>query len=135
MANILVAYDGSEGAQVALDQAAMAAKSTGAALSVLSVVPVTSGGRAGPIDPTSDVEDHDRQLDAAIAKLKEQGVEAEGLTSVGHPADTICRIAQERNVDLIVVGSRGLHGVERFLMGSVSTRVAQHAECSVLIAR
>jgi nucleotide-binding universal stress UspA family protein len=134
MANILVAYDGSEGAQVALDQAAMAAKSSGSTVSVLSVVPVTSG-RAGPIDPTSNVDEHNQQLETAISKLKEKGVEADGFTSVGHPADTICRVAQERNVDLIVVGSRGLHGVERFLMGSVSTRVAQHAHCSVLIAR
>jgi nucleotide-binding universal stress UspA family protein len=134
MANILVAYDGSQAADVALDQAAMAAKSTGASLAVLSVVPVTSG-RAGPIDPTSDVDEHNRQLDTAMGRLKEHGVEAQGLTSVGHPADTICRVAEERGVDLIVVGSRGLHGVERFMMGSVSTRVAQHAHCSVLIAR
>lgn len=134
MPNILVAYDGSQSADTALEQAAKAAKAAGWSVAVLSVVPVTSG-RAGAIDPTSDVAEHDRQLDAAMARLREHGVEGTALKAVGHPADAICRVAEEEGVDLIVLGSRGLHGVERFLMGSVSTRVAQHAHCSVLIAR
>jgi nucleotide-binding universal stress UspA family protein len=134
LAHILVAYDGSQPADVALDQAAMAAKSMGASLSVLSVVPVTSG-KGGAIDPTSDHAEHDRQLDAAVQRLRGHGVEATPLKTVGHPADAICTVAEEKNVDLIVIGHRGLHGIERFMMGSVSTRVAQHAHCSVLIAR
>jgi nucleotide-binding universal stress UspA family protein len=113
VAKILVAYDGSQGADVALDVAASVAKATeGAEVAVLSVAPVSGSSRGGPIDPTSDLDEHDRQLD-----------------------DTIVRIAEERDTDLVVVGSRGLHGVKRFAMGSVSARVAEHAPCSVLVAR
>jgi nucleotide-binding universal stress UspA family protein len=136
VAKILVAYDGSQGADVALDVAASVAKATeGAEVAVLSVAPVSGSSRGGPIDPTSDLDEHDRQLDAALARLKEHGIDAHAIKSVGHPADTIVRIAEERDTDLVVVGSRGLHGVKRFAMGSVSARVAEHAPCSVLVAR
>ncbi|MFK8025645.1 MAG: universal stress protein [Ilumatobacter sp.] len=51
----------------------------------------------------------------------------------GEPADAILRVAEEIGADLIVVGARGLGAVERFVRGSVSTRVAQHSTCDVLI--
>jgi len=52
---------------------------------------------------------------------------------VGDPADQLIRIAHEQNASLIVVGSKGLTGIERFLLGSVSEKVARHAPCSVLV--
>jgi nucleotide-binding universal stress UspA family protein len=54
---------------------------------------------------------------------------------LGHPADEILNIAQERKADLIVTGAKGLGAIGRFLLGSVSTRVVQHASCSVLVVR
>jgi nucleotide-binding universal stress UspA family protein len=54
---------------------------------------------------------------------------------LGHPADEILNIAQERKADLIVTGAKGLGAIRRFLLGSVSTRVVQHASCSVLVVR
>ena len=53
----------------------------------------------------------------------------------GDPADVICRRARELDADLIVVGSRGLGTLDRFLLGSVSAAVAQRAPCSVLVVR
>ena len=44
-------------------------------------------------------------------------------------------IAKEKNVDMIVMGSRGLGGITQFLLGSVSDRVTDHAPCPVLIVR
>lgn len=60
------------------------------------------------------------------------------ITMVRHernddPADSILCVADEVNADLIVVGARGLGAVGRFLRGSVSTKVAHHSPCDVLI--
>lgn len=54
---------------------------------------------------------------------------------LGNPAVELVRIAQERGAELIVVGSHGLTGIDRFLLGSVSERVLRHAHCSVLVVK
>ena len=51
----------------------------------------------------------------------------------GDPADSILTVAEQVGADLIVVGARGLGAVERFVRGSVSTKVSHHAPCDVLI--
>lgn len=51
----------------------------------------------------------------------------------GDPADAILAVAESVGADLVVVGARGLGTIERFLRGSVSTKVAQHSPCDVLI--
>lgn len=51
----------------------------------------------------------------------------------GDPADGILAVAESVEADLIVVGARGIGAVERFMRGSVSTKVAQHSPCNVLI--
>ncbi len=53
----------------------------------------------------------------------------------GNPAEVICQIAEEEGFDLIVIGCRGLSGIEAFFLGGVSDKVSQHAECPVLIVR
>jgi hypothetical protein len=52
-----------------------------------------------------------------------------------HPSDEIVRVAEEIGTDLIVMGSRGLGGVRRALMGSTSDSVVRHAYCPVLVVR
>ncbi len=54
---------------------------------------------------------------------------------IGHPADEILMLAREVGADLIIVGSKGLVGVERFVLGSVSERVVREAGCTVEVAR
>ena len=53
----------------------------------------------------------------------------------GDPAEAILDTASEQNADLVVVGDRGLSGVQRFLLGSVSRKVSEHAACNVMIVR
>ena len=132
---ILVAYDGSEGAGRAVERAGQIAL-RGGELTVISVVPVQATGprTAGPI-MSGDVEEHGRELDDAVAKLKQLGVEAETIEAVGHVAESIVDAAERGGFDLIVVGSRGHHGIARFLLGSTSTRVVTHAHCDVLVVR
>jgi nucleotide-binding universal stress UspA family protein len=53
----------------------------------------------------------------------------------GDPPLVILESAKEQDVQMIVVGARGLKGIKRFLLGSVSQKVLEHAPCSVLIVR
>ncbi len=53
----------------------------------------------------------------------------------GNPADEILSIADEWGAELILVGSHGKSGLDRFLLGSISSKVSQHANCGVLIAK
>jgi nucleotide-binding universal stress UspA family protein len=67
--------------------------------------------------------------------VRDQGVELDTHAREGDPAEVIIEIANEQQADLIVVGSRGLTGIKRFLLGSVSNKVSHHAPCSVMIVR
>ena len=55
--------------------------------------------------------------------------------AVGHPADTIVRVAQERGADLIVMGTHGRTGLQHVLLGSVAEKVVRLAPCPVLTVR
>ncbi len=133
---ILMAYDGSEPSGRALERAGQEALQHGGDLSVISVVPLQPSGprSAGPV-MSGDVEEHGRELKEAAARLKEMGVDATTIEAVGHPAESIVDEAERGGFDLIVVGSRGHHGVSRFLIGSTSSRVVAHAQCDVLVVR
>jgi nucleotide-binding universal stress UspA family protein len=53
----------------------------------------------------------------------------------GYPSRHICECADKNEVDLIILGSRGLRGVERILMGSVATEVANHTSRNIMIVK
>jgi nucleotide-binding universal stress UspA family protein len=109
------------------------AKRFEAPISVVSVVPVHPG--RAPVDPWDDRAVHAQELVEAKQLLAKDGISAELLESAGVPAPTIERIAQEGGFDTVVVGSRGLGAVSRFLQGSVSEHVATHSDATVVIAR
>jgi nucleotide-binding universal stress UspA family protein len=133
MKRILVAYDGGPPAQRALRTAIELARKFDAVISVVSVVPVHPG--RAPIDPWDDAPVHAQELREAKQILAEHGIEAELLEPAGQPAQTIERIAHDGSFDTIIVGSRGLGPVSRFLQGSVSEHIATHADATVVIAR
>ena len=132
MQRILVAYDGSEPARRALDTTIDLAKLSGARVTVASVVPVHPG--RVPIDPWDDPAIHTQELRDAKQILAEHGIRAEFVRPFGDPAKEIEALAETGGFDTIVVGSRGLGTVSRFLQGSVSEHVATHATATVVIA-
>lgn len=81
---------------------------------------------------TSSVHPADILLDALSALAKERGLEPVVHAATGDPADAVIRVAERENVDLVVVGNRGMKGVRRVL-GSVPNTIAHGAPCSVLI--
>ena len=132
---ILVAYDGSDSARRALDEAAELAHN-GAAVSVVSVAELLPQfGRAGAmLVPEEDIERR-HELTEAKAALADKGVKAEIVERKGEAASMILDEAEKEGADIIVMGTRGLNAAERWLLGSVSSRVVQHAPCNVLVVR
>lgn len=133
MKKILVAYDGGEPAHRALDMAADLAARFDAKVGVVSVIPHHPG--RSPIDPWDDRPVHTAELAEARTLLEARGIESTLYEPAGEPASTIERIADEGGYDVVVVGSRGLGSLARFLEGSVSGHVATHSEATVIVAR
>jgi nucleotide-binding universal stress UspA family protein len=74
-------------------------------------------------------------IEQSVEKLIQAGFTAEAVCQLGKPAEVIMKVASKHRADLIVMGAQGLGAIDRFLIGSVSTRVVQHASCSVLVVR
>lgn len=75
-------------------------------------------------------------VNAALDRAKGAGLKnVYASAEEGQPADMILTLASEYKSDLIVVGRRGIRGLERFLMGSVSSAVINHAKCDVLVVK
>ena len=100
----------------------------------------TGGGRvsAPPLSEPTVVRDD--PTDEALTRLQDLIPAAgrgtwEVALAVGHPADAVVRVAQERNVDLIVMGTHGRTGLQHVLLGSVAEKVVRLAPCPVLTIR
>jgi nucleotide-binding universal stress UspA family protein len=137
---IVVGTDGSDSADRALDEAIAIAQRDGATLHVVAAFPdpaiirerITSGATAARVN-LSQVADS--VLNRAAIHAEEKGVHAETHSREADPAEAILDVAESVDADLIVVGSRGLSGFKKYLLGSVSAEVASHARCNVMIVR
>ncbi|HMH52096.1 MAG TPA: universal stress protein [Candidatus Acidoferrum sp.] len=76
-----------------------------------------------------------KALDQLARLFEGHGVTVSRVTPDGHPAEVIGAVAAEPDTDLVVVGARGLGGVKRLLLGSVSENVLRAARCPVLIVK
>jgi len=132
MKTIVIGFDETEPANRALERAAELAQAFSAKLIVTSVAPVLVG-RSGRVDVVDSPEDHRQELKHAATFLAERGLEAEYDLALADPADHIVRLAEAREADLIVVGTRELNLIQRLLGMSVSDRVERKAHCDVLV--
>ena len=136
---ILVPVDGSPASGKAMALGSELARACGASLTALYVLPsesmVTVGAQALTEEQLAQAKDRmsRRAFDAVSAG--EVAPEAATEIIIGNPAQEIVDHARRSDVDLIVMGSRGLSEFGELLLGSVSSQVVHHASCSVLIAR
>jgi nucleotide-binding universal stress UspA family protein len=141
---VLLATDGSRDAELALSTAAYLANSTGSELHVVTV----AIGNPDPVYQTHEASlryetyeealeavraEAQRVLDEQVQKVREAGgTITRAHLRIGEPRDrAIVHLADELGAGLIVMGSRGLGGIRRALMGSVSDSVVRHAHCPV----
>jgi nucleotide-binding universal stress UspA family protein len=134
---IVGGIDETEASAHALERAAELAQAPGAELVVTSAAAVLTGMAAahgvGPWDPADPPEEHREELAQAREYLRSRNVTAEFVLGAGEPSEAILNVAEERNADLIVVGTREASRLERLLSGSVSRAVSSKAHIDVLI--
>jgi nucleotide-binding universal stress UspA family protein len=88
-----------------------------------------------PFSNYQELKEARKLLEQSVRKLIQAGFTAEAVCLRGKPAEEIMKIASKHYANLIVMGAKGLGAIARFLLGSVSTRVVQHATGSVLVVR
>jgi len=137
---ILLPTDGSQFAQKAEKHALFIAEASGAEIIALSVVE-TSFSIGLPSDDTVYhinqmlKKETEKNLEK-VEKLKEatnSNVKITLKVDEGSPADVILDAIEKENIDLVVMGSSGKSGFDRFIMGSVAEKVVKAATCSVLV--
>ncbi|MCU1593017.1 MAG: UspA domain protein [Frankiales bacterium] len=139
---VLVGTDGSESSFRAVDRAARVARDAGATLLLLTAYRPMSprelqdardalGGEAYKVSGSAPAED---VLRDACDRAKGLGVASvETLAVEGDPVDALVATVDERGVDLLVVGNRGLNSLAGRLLGSVPANISHKAGCDVLI--
>ena len=137
---ILLPLDGSATSEQALPHAIAQAKQFGALLILLRVLeplPHVRGMSVGDIATIKQqtTEWAQEYLGQLVTNAQDEGIAAQAAVVEGQPNVTILQFAEKNQVDLIVISSRGLSGLSRWLMGSVADRVVRGATVPVLLVR
>jgi nucleotide-binding universal stress UspA family protein len=140
--NIMIATDGSELVRKAIETGIEIAKISGAKLYAVYVIPY--GGLLVPYP--SDIrwekstleyfKNEGREATAYVENsAKAENIEVENVILEGTPANEIVEFAEKNDIDLIVMGTLGKTGVQRFLLGSVAENVVRHSKKAVLVVK
>jgi nucleotide-binding universal stress UspA family protein len=136
---IMIATDGSRQVGKAIEAGIELAKLTGAKLYAVYVI-----AQAGYSPRDFGWEDSLRKfLEAEARKAvtfveetgKASGIRVEPVILEGHPAHKILEFAEQEGMDLIVMGTLGRSGLERFLMGSIAEKVVKHSKIPVMVVK
>jgi len=138
---VLAGTDGSDTSFRAVDRAADIARSTGSKLLVATAYRPLPPGEAQiageELGHTSfqvvGLTPAEEVLRSAVERQSMEGIEIETLAVQGEPVDVLVTLAQERGVDLIVIGNRGMHSMTGRMLGSVPSVAAHRSPCDILI--
>ncbi len=135
---ILIAVDGSPASLRAVECARKLAKLSNATIVLVHAYPKVPEFLGEP-NLSQTIARHIERAHDLVDPLA-QSLEADGLSTIteilqGPPADAVLRVAEARDVDLIVMGARGLGSLGSLLLGSVSQKVLAHASCPVMVVR
>lgn len=134
---ILVPTDGSEFAKKAQKHALFLAKVSGAEIVAVSVTE-NNFVNGLPLDDeiyqlNQILQERSEENLKEFDELNEENLKISHVIREGSPAKVILEVANEENIDLIVMGSSGKSGFDRFIMGSVADKVVNSAKCAVLV--
>lgn len=138
MKSILLAHDGSRSSDKAMKKAFEIAQKFGSSISVISVAPELY---------LMELLEPDRKriremlTEEAEKIMKQIATKAKGIKPIktiikqGNPADEIIKVARKIKADIIITGSHGRSGAKKLFLGSVSSRIVDHAPCTVLVVK
>lgn len=141
---VVVGTDGSESSYRAVDRAAEVARDSGAKLvlacayypaekDIVNQAQDALGDEAYQVVGSAPADDSlSRAADRAAAA---GATKVERIARIGAPVETLLKVLQEQNADLLVVGNRGLNTLAGRILGSVPSDTARRAKCDVLIVR
>jgi len=135
---VLACIDLSTQAQTVLDNSVELAKWKKAELIVFTVAEdFIDFGEGVTLSLTEQIKEQaQKRLEEAGKKIQGMGITARTVMDYGSsPADSILTFSEKEGVDLIVLGSRAKTGLDRFLIGSVASKVVAHSTCSVMVLR
>ncbi|MFL6327804.1 MAG: universal stress protein [Nitrososphaeraceae archaeon] len=137
---IMVAVDGSEHSLKAAEYALEVAKSFNAQLFAITVTSVTQSyhlRQEDVLEESSEMNDSKAWLEKFSREAKTDNIELKTeLINSHRPVDyVILEYAEENNIDLIVVGTRGRSGFKRLLLGSIASSVVTYAHCPVMVVK
>ena len=137
--NILVAVDGSEQSYDALRDAIETAQANDSQLKILYVLNDKLANIPVHLDTMTlykSVQEHsDYVVDQVQGYLKDTEVSFEIVRLTGSPKREIINYSKENNIDLIVLGSTGLDAIDRFIIGSTTQYIVNHASCNVMVVK
>lgn len=137
--NILVAVDGSEQSYDALREAVETAQANDSQLKILYVLNDKLANIPVHLDTMTlykSVQEHsDYVVDQVQGYLKDTEVSFEIVRLTGNPKREIINYSKENNIDLIVLGSTGLDAIDRFIIGSTTQYIVNHASCNVMVVK
>jgi len=146
--HIMLPVDGSDPSRKSEKECIAFAKSIGAKVTAIHVVPhfhLHYQPWATPKSVHSKIEkDHEEEakeiaqkmVSTLVTRAKEKGVECDGLVVVGdHPYEEIIHNAENRKCDLIMMASHGRRGLDALLLGSETVKVLTHTKIPVLVVR
>jgi len=148
---ILVPYDGSKYSKESLNEASEIAKKFGSTLYLLMVVDVSAVKPPGMLlgimiekklkkwstQLLESVKSKaDKMLESEMQSCRKMGIETYYEILTGNAVDSILKFANRQEIDLIIIGSRGLSGMGKIMaLGSVSRKISEEANCPVMIVR
>ncbi|MDD2614681.1 MAG: universal stress protein [Methanosarcina sp.] len=138
--NIVIATDGSENSQRAISCGVEIAKLSGATVHALYVVDtpsiISETWTAGKEMVHELIIREGKKVLSKVKKIiEDSGVEVKEVLLEGYPSEEIINFAENNNMDLIVMGTLGKTGLERFLVGSVAENVVRNSKVPVMVIR
>ena len=145
--NILVPYDGSKYSQKALKMAFELASAFNASLNLVNVIDISSVSPPGKIRSKDTRKTLDQiknsvktSVESYLQKIQkdygDSGVIVKGFVLEGDVTGKLLKFIQDHNIDLVIIGSKGLSGISKIMtLGSVSRKISERAKCPVVIVR
>jgi nucleotide-binding universal stress UspA family protein len=138
MKKILLAHDGSKSSDKAFKKALEIAEKFNSSIVVVSVAPELYLTELLEADRNRILKTLTEETEKLMHKIKAKAKGIKPIRTVvkqGSPADEILKTAKKIKADLIITGSHGRHGAQKFLLGSVSSKIVDYATCAVLVVK